>query len=121
MTVYEEDGKKQVAQLQKRDPRTGTHFLNGIMILRGNHITDAGEIPSASIEDLTPTILHLLGEAVPQQMDGQVLTNALTEIFLTNHPVRYHQTDEVEAGTVWDFEEQDAAEIEERLRGLGYL
>ena len=124
LTVRDGDGIEQVVQPSQADVRTGNHYLNGVMIFWGNHIAPVGEVAPASIEDLTPTILHLLGQAVPQTLDGQVLTQVLTEGFRGDQPVRYQQEDEEDgkdARDVWDYEGKDLEEVEERLRGLGYL
>ena len=74
-------------------------------------------LPEASILDLAPTLLHLLGEAVPREMDGRVLTEALVD----PAPVRYEDGDGADVAAVQGFGAEDAEQIEARLRGLGYL
>ena len=68
--------------------RSGNHSLYGILICSGDGI--ANREVKASIMDLAPTILHMLGLPVPRYMDGRVLT----EIFKpgsepAERPVRY--------------------------------
>ena len=73
----------------------------------------------ATLHDLAPTILHYLGLPVPAGMDGQVV-GALLAPELAGHPVERCEDDDagpLDAGLAGADEE----EIEERLRGLGYL
>ena len=72
---------------------------------------------NARILDLTPTILHLMGLPVPDDMDGRVLTSALS----LSRPVVYERTTEEEAALEAPLSEEDTAQVEERLRSLGYL
>ena len=43
--------------------------------------------------DLTPTILHLLGTAVPKGLDGRVMEEILEAECLERSPVRYRDSD----------------------------
>jgi arylsulfatase A-like enzyme len=67
--------------------------------------------------DLAPTILHLMGLAVPDDMDGRVLTSALS----LTRPVTYVRTMEEAQGPGAALSGEETAEVEERLRSLGYL
>ena len=96
---------------------SGCHRREGIFIAAGAGIRQAGQLPEASILDLAPTLLHLLGEAVPREMDGRVLTEALVD----PAPVRYAEDDNSDVAAEQSFGAEDAEQIEERLRGLGYL
>ncbi len=102
---------------------TGTHRMNGIFIGAGPAFRP-GARPSPSILDLTPTILHLAGVPVPDDMDGRVLEDALTEEFLAGHPLRRQAGDDVATPAGGDddgYSEEEAQKIEEKLRGLGYI
>jgi hypothetical protein len=62
--------------------------------------------------------MHLLGEAVPQVMDGRVLV----EIFSTTQDVVYEEGDgSVDLVHEKGFTADEASQVEDRLRGLGYL
>lgn len=53
----------------------GTHRMNGIFVAHGPDIKDTGkEILKARIIDLAPTVLHMFGLEIPEDMDGNVLT-----------------------------------------------
>jgi len=102
---------------------SGTHRLNGILIMKGGGIKKSATLQDASIMDVAPTILYLLGLPIPTDMDGRVLEGALTSSYLHLNPVRYakdstqvllKKKDEV-------YEDKDEEEIKSRLRALGYI
>ncbi len=53
---------------------TGSHRLEGIFIAHGPDIKKGYKIEGAKIYDIAPTILHLFGLPIPDDMDGRVLT-----------------------------------------------
>ena len=56
---------------------TGDHRMEGILIASGPGF-QAGNVPAnAGLLDIAPTVLHLLGVPVPDDMDGRVLTEIL--------------------------------------------
>ncbi|MCR4408063.1 MAG: hypothetical protein NUW24_14280 [Anaerolineae bacterium] len=75
----------------------------------------------ACIVDLAPTLLHLMGEAVPEDMDGQVLHDIFEPAFEETHAVRYQVATAVELPEAYALSSEEEVEIEDRLRGLGYL
>lgn len=98
---------------------SGCHRREGILIIEGPGIMSGSVLAEADIVDLAPTILHMLGEAVPRTMDGQVLQ----EIFQSPSEVSFIE-EEHEAGDLVDdkaLTADEEAQIEERLRSLGYL
>jgi predicted AlkP superfamily phosphohydrolase/phosphomutase len=98
---------------------SGCHRREGIFIAAGPAIRQGGALPEANILDLAPTILHLVGRPIPRVMDGRVLA----EIFASPQAVTYDEGEEsvetVPAGQA--LSAADSAEVEERLRSLGYL
>jgi len=54
-------------------PTSGTHRINGIILFYGPEIRAGKQIEGAKIYDLAPTILHLYGLPIPDDMDGRVL------------------------------------------------
>jgi arylsulfatase A-like enzyme len=71
----------------------------------------------ANILDLAPTIMHLMGQPVPRRMDGRVLT----EIFNDPGEITYLDDDAETVGDSQALSDEDTAQVEERLRSLGYL
>src|SRR5262249_38778454 len=55
------------------DFRKSQHTPEGFMIAAGPHIKRGAVVSGASIMDLAPTILYLMGVPVPRDMDGRVL------------------------------------------------
>lgn len=100
---------------------TGTHRMDGIFMLRGDGLRRGCDAQDAHIVDMAPTILHLLGLPIPQGMDGSVLTELFDQQFLASRPVEY--TDEALTRRPGGpgLSEEEAEEVRERLRGLGYV
>ena len=93
-------------------------------MIKGPHIKKGLEIRGAEIIDLAPTILYLMGLSVPNNMDGQVLTEIFNESFVKSNPVKYSGAlDNAISGSEEkniSFEENGYA-IKKRLEDLGYL
>ncbi len=103
---------------------SGTHRLNGIFLMKGGKIKKSAALQDASIMDLAPTILYLLGLPIPTGMDGRVLEEALTSSYLRLNPIRYAK--EAKDSTRFllkkrDKVHEDEEEIKSRLRALGYI
>lgn len=98
----------------------GNHADFGVLMAYGRGIATQARIDGAALEDVAPTLLHLLGLPVPRTMDGHVLESLLDKEWRSGRPVRFSDDDEtMEGGS--DLDRVDEEEIEERLRGLGYL
>ena len=100
---------------------SGCHRRHGILIAWGAGIRSGEQVENTRIMDLTPTILHLMGLPVPEDMDGRVLSEALT----VGRPVEYEREmateDAIAPGPGGALSDEEIAEVEERLRSLGYL
>jgi predicted AlkP superfamily phosphohydrolase/phosphomutase len=98
---------------------SGCHRKEGIFIAHGPGIREGAQLQEATIEDLAPTILHLFGQAVPNVMDGRVLS----EVFESPGEVKFSSVDDLKTQYSSDpaFSEKESAQVEERLRSLGYL
>jgi predicted AlkP superfamily phosphohydrolase/phosphomutase len=99
----------------------GNHRMDGILIAEGPPIRQGQWISGASVLDLAPTILHLMGEGVPCDMDGRVLEDLFTERFVREAPVVF--TDPSGEGTrqAAGMSQAEEEDLVNRLRGLGYL
>jgi predicted AlkP superfamily phosphohydrolase/phosphomutase len=105
--------------------KSGTHRDHGIFVGSGPGVRRGGRVEGARIMDLAPTILHLVGVPVPEDMDGRVLQEILAEC--TAAPVRDQATNGratagaagVVNGDGYSCEEE--AKVAERLTALGYL
>lgn len=96
---------------------SGCHRREGIFIAAGPAVQAGVALPEMNILDLAPTIMHLLGERVPRIMDGQVQNT----IFALPRPVQYEANEIDIDGTAQELDADETAQVEERLRSLGYL
>jgi predicted AlkP superfamily phosphohydrolase/phosphomutase len=60
------------------------HQPEGILLVVGPEIRAGAEIRGATLADLAPTILHLLGVPMPGPMDGQILHQGIRDQGLGN-------------------------------------
>jgi predicted AlkP superfamily phosphohydrolase/phosphomutase len=102
----------------------GTHRLDGIFIGHGPNIRKGVKINRVSIVDMAPTILFHQGLPIPEGMDGRPLVEIFNEQFLNTHHVSYiHDKERLSSKmeTSQVLSDQELEEVEEKLKGLGYL
>lgn len=100
---------------------SGHHRPEGMVMLYGKGVRAGAYLENATILDLAPTILHAMGVAVPQELDGRVLIEAFEGGAPVTQPVQVSQTDVYrERGSIADLSEDEMAEVQEKLRGWGY-
>ena len=102
---------------------SGMHRDNGVLAAFGPGIRPGPAPAAASIVDIAPTVLHLLGQQVPDDMDGRVLEEMLDADFVSAHPVRMRPAGDgaADGPAQRDYSDEEEAEVLERLRDLGYL
>ena len=102
---------------------SGSHRREGILVMNGPAFKKGLKLPEASILDLTPTMLYLLGLPVDSDMDGKVLTDWFEETFVEKNPVqtRRFDADSGESGREAVYSDAESEEIESMLKGLGYM
>lgn len=106
----------------------GGHHIEGIFIASGPEIVhNAVALPDLKIEDIAPTVLHLMGLPVPEDMDGRVITEILDPASIQNRPVikgmpvgRWPD-EQAALASHEDLTAGDDEKIQERLRALGYI
>jgi hypothetical protein len=101
---------------------TGVHDPFGVYLLAGPVIAARGAQPALRIESIAPTVLYLLGVAVPRSMDGEVATALIDPALLEHGPVRFSDDpdDDAPSAPGWSSPEDEAL-VADRLRQLGYL
>jgi arylsulfatase A-like enzyme len=88
----------------------------------GGKVRAGGRVEGARLVDMAPTILALMGEPIPAEMDGRVLAEGVDEAYLQAVPVRRADgKGEGSRGKEPGYSEEESALIKERLRELGYL
>jgi predicted AlkP superfamily phosphohydrolase/phosphomutase len=100
---------------------SGCHRGNGILLAHGPLVRAGQRIEGANIIDLAPTILHAFGLPVPRDMDGRVLTEIYAPHHLASLPVEFETPGLALAEKAYVLDQEEAQELEDRLRGLGYL
>ena len=92
------------------------HRPEGMFVWHGPAVRP-GLTVGADMLDLAPTLLWLLEQPVPTNMDGRVLT----ECFELDRPVERVEPPIEEKGSDSGLSESEEAAIRESLRGLGYV
>ena len=106
----------------------GGHHIEGIFVAAGPQVIHHDQpLQDLDIVDVAPTVLHLLGLPVPEDMDGRVATEILDPEHLAERPValdhpRGRWPNEAEAVYAVDDAAVDEDEVvRDRLRALGYF
>jgi predicted AlkP superfamily phosphohydrolase/phosphomutase len=101
---------------------SGTHRIDGILVMAGSGIKQGERIQGAQVADITPTLLALADVPVPNDLDGRILEEALSD----EQKNRIQRIKPTEVGKVvndqaMDLDTDEKSQLEERLRNLGYL
>ncbi len=97
------------------------HRLEGIFLAEGPEFKKNTVIESARLEDIAPTVLHIMDHPIPDDMDGRILEEALDRDYLAEHPVRFTQAMEGSGPEGPEQSEEEKQEFMERLKALGYI
>jgi predicted AlkP superfamily phosphohydrolase/phosphomutase len=98
----------------------GRHERQGVFVAHGPRLGQRSP-EGACIEDIAPTVLHLLGLPVPEDMDGRVLVETLASDFAARRAVQLGPPALAERTAGEDYSPEEQAEVEEQLRALGYI
>ncbi len=102
---------------------TAQHRQQGILVMHGPGVRRGERLHGASVLDITPTILHLFGLPIGEDMDGTPLVNGLKN----PDDIRFIPSWDHAAGDDGSLDPQDAADpavsahAVARLVALGYL
>jgi predicted AlkP superfamily phosphohydrolase/phosphomutase len=99
----------------------GVHHPDGIVIVAGVGVEAGGRI-EGTVMDVTPTLLYQTGLAVPTGLDGEVLKGAFSPSHLDANPITWTEPP-ARSGNGEDspYSAEEEEQIEDALRGLGYL
>lgn len=107
--------------------RTGEHREAGIFLAAGPAIAPRDEpLAGLRLVDTPATSMYVLDLAVPKQFDGRVLEEIFVQAYLEARPPRYEDVQPYSAAeptdqVVDELSPEQQQELENRLRGLGYL
>lgn len=100
---------------------TWNHTREGIFIAYGRNVKRGYAAPAQDIQDITPTMLYLLGVPTGSDVDGKVMADVLEPGVVSEHPnyvvEEYAQIPRREKGRDVDDDES----FEKKLRSLGYV
>jgi len=117
--------ERSAAPIQGGVEFAGSHRLDGVFIASGGPIRPGFEFENAQIIDVAPTVLYLMGIPIPDDMDGRVLTEALDEDYVADHPIQWESAgvDEINDSfsAPQEFTENESELIARRLQSLGYI
>ncbi|MEO5754019.1 MAG: alkaline phosphatase family protein [Chthoniobacterales bacterium] len=86
-SLPERTGESPVETIEHKPPSTaewgGTHRRDGILIAHGKPFRKGLAVEGARLIDMAPTILHLMGQPVPEDLDGRVLEELFEPEFLS--------------------------------------
>ncbi len=100
----------------------GGHRRMGIFVGAGAPFSSGAVVEGATLYDITPTVLYLMGQPIPSHLDGHVLEDALAEQWLHAHPPRFAEEDSsIPLGLAVSISTTDEDTVMERLRALGYV
>jgi len=102
--------------------RDGVHEHEGILIISGPNIRKNVRVQSASVYDITPTMLYLFGLPVGRDMDGRVLAEVVDPYLLRKFPLRFVATHEAATRNTRHVgsEQTVGGFSREELKSLGY-
>ncbi len=99
----------------------GFHRMEGVFMAAGPQFKKGHEIKGAEMPDVAPTILHITGQAVPDDMDGKVLEDIYQPGFMEANPIKSIKANSLPEFERKNFSAEETEEISKRLRSLGYL
>ena len=110
---------------QLRRDHTGSHSLDGICLFAGPRVNRDLVLEGARLVDMFPTLLAAMAIPIPSYSDGRVLTEAFQPQALSEMRIRYREA-MLPFASEGDrraqvYSEEEVENVEERLRGLGYL
>lgn len=115
-------GRQNTSDPDRKQPGwSGVHRAEGIVMLNGPGIRAGAQLESSCIEDIAPTLLYLMGMAVPDYMDGRVLTSAFEADFLRAQPIIVQPASLPLKSSPTDQSKWDDVQMMNRLKDLGYL
>lgn len=103
------------------DTMRGGHDPMGILIARGPNIARGARVSGARLVDIAPTALYALDLPLTEDMDGVVISGLFEPDFYAARPITRNGRSQLEGDQEYSFTQDEQAELEERLRGLGYL
>ena len=105
----------------RQPPRyVGSHRHEGIFALSGPSATNAGR-SEIGIADVAPTVLYLLGEPLPADLEGRLVAEAIDPALLDRRPPEYDDSGPFELERVRGTRPRRRRRSRSASAGLGYI
>ena len=121
--VFERRSNRLVSDIPKR-VKTGEHRMEGLFIASGPQIEPGKLEGEFAIQDVTPTLLYLMGTPIPENYDGRLITELFSNDYLNLNTPRYQVMGdklELSPDQSTTAKQDDFEKSKELLEGLGYL
>jgi len=96
------------------------HTRDGMYLVHGRGVKSGFHGPATGIENVTPTILYLLGLPTPTNADGTIISEIFEPDALARKP-RYVVEDYAALPRQTDLDDERRESLEKQLRSLGYI
>jgi predicted AlkP superfamily phosphohydrolase/phosphomutase len=100
----------------------GFHRMNGVFMAWGPRVQHGVRVQGATMLDIAPTVLYALDLAVPDNMEGRVLSDVLDPALVAARPLRREPAlAGPDASSEGAYSAQEQTGIAGRLAALGYI
>ena len=100
---------------------SGSHRMEGLLMMKGEGIKPGNAIEGAQITDLAPSVLYLLGLPVLKEMDGKILQAAFLNQCIEAEEIHSVEDKPSNSFSQEVYSEKEEEELKRHLRGLGYI
>lgn len=108
--------------LTEKTNLSGKHHPDGILLVSGKGIRKNHRLGNIHIRDVAPTILYMMDEKIPVDMDGSVISELFEPEIIKARPVEFdHNIKPAREASEMVYDADQSQEIEKRLKDLGYL
>jgi hypothetical protein len=107
--------------VSKDTPISGGHHVRGIVVAKGPGVETGARVEKASLLDVAPTVLWLLGLPVTDDMDGTVMRQLFEPAYAASRPVATVASYGGFGNDAGGGDEEMTPALRERLESLGYI
>lgn len=100
---------------------SGSHRMDGLLIIKGKQIKEGLKVEGPQIIDLAPSVLYLLGLPIPKDMDGKVIQDVFSEQSFDEQPIQFIEEASFGFSPQEVYSQEEEEELKKQLRALGYL
>ena len=119
---FPDGGTLQLADYVAKDtPISGGHHVRGIVVAKGPGVKTGARVEKASLLDVAPTVLWLLGLSVADDMDGSVMQQLFEPAFAASRPLTKVASYGGFGNAAGGGGEEMTPALRERLESLGYI